>query len=78
MTAIDADISELIDDPGITTPSSLGTHLLNTMFNSLFQIKDDLKTKFAFDMSKCTRGRCSRSLLSLGLTVNRLKSNPIR
>ena len=73
MTAIDADISELIDDPGIKIPSSLGVHLLNTMFNILFQTKDDLKTKFDFDVSKCTPGRCSRSLLSLGLTVNKLK-----
>ena len=45
-------MSELVVEPGITTPLLLGEHLLSKIPIKLFHNKDALKTKFSLEIDK--------------------------
>ena len=66
---MDVDISECFDEPGITSPSSLGVHLLSMIVIILFHIDIDLKTKFDFELSNIIDGIISSNLSYLGLNL---------
>ena len=63
-------MSEHFEEPVTIMPSEFGEHLLSSLPIKLFQIDDELYTKFNLDTSRLILGKSIKKFLVLGLGQN--------